>query len=196
MHSHRLALALASSLLACQTGIAATGSTGETGDDTAGTTTSDALGCGDANNSIIVDGSCYCEPGTTWIDPFDPTSFECAALEPREGECDPVNGAGSTDNCTCDPYYRWCSDEPTSTACCYDPAQDPENMFGDTSTGDTSTGDTSTGDTSTGSTDATSTGTDTTTGGSDSTSTGETSSTGDASTDSTGSSSGSSSSTM
>jgi hypothetical protein len=190
MHSHRLALAVSSLLLACQTGVESTGSTGDTGDDTVGTTTmGEDLACGEAASSLLVDDTCFCTPGTTWVNPFDPSSFECAPLVPRDGECDPVNGAGSPGACVCADYYAWCSVNVDDTDCCYDPAQDPDGSHdpgGDTSTGDASTADSSTGDTdatSTGDTDATSTGADA--------STDETSSTGDASTDSTGSSSSS-----
>ena len=186
MHARPLVLALSSSLLACQTGIEATGSTGDTGDETAASTTAaEEQMCGVAANSLEVGGVCWCEPGTTWVEPFNPSSFECAPLQPREGECDPVNGAGSTGACTCADYYAWCSvTNDADTDCCYDPAQDPDGSHappGATSSGDTSTGDS--GDaTSTGDTDATTTGTES---GTD-----ETSSTGAASTDSSGSSSG------
>jgi hypothetical protein len=193
MHSPRLVLALSSSLLACQTGIAATGSTGDTGDETAGTTTAgEHLPCGEAPESFVQDDICWCTPGHTWVEPFNPSSFECAALEPRDGECDPVNGAGSTGSCRCVEYYAWCSvSDESNTECCYDPAQDPDGSHAPPS--ETSTGEPSTGNadaTSTGDTDATSTGgTDSTSTGADS-STGETSSTGDATTGASSSSSG------
>jgi len=193
MHARLFVLALSSSLLACQTGIEATGSTDDTGDETAASTTAaEEQMCGVAANSLEVGGVCWCEPGTTWVEPFNPSSFECAPLQPREGECDPVNGAGSTGACICVDYYAWCSvTNEADTDCCYDPAQDPDGSHappGETSSGETSTGDTDA--TSTGDTDATSTGdTDATTTGTES-GTDDTSSTGAGSTGSSSSSSG------
>jgi hypothetical protein len=180
---HRLALALSSFVLACGTGVAATGDTGETGDDTAGTTTAgNPDACGEAPNSLLVDGMCWCEPGTTWVEPFNPASFECAPVEPRDGN-------------TCPDYYAWCSSNPENYECCYDPAQDPDGSHDpmpETTTGDASTGDTDA--TSTGTGDVTSTGTDSSTGADASTGGSSSSSSGEAGSDSS-SSSGSSSAT-
>ena len=133
---------------ACTTGLSTTGDTGDTGDDAPSTTSGGpALSCGEAESSVLVDGTCYCEVGTTWAEPFNPMSFDCAPLEPREGACDPEHGAGQEDACTCADCHRFCAfDDLGNTSCCFDEAQldcvapTPETTTSDASTGaDTST---------------------------------------------------------
>lgn len=94
-------LLLLSILAACGTGTSATGSTGDDGvDDITGSTTiAELLPCGDAPSSIVVDGVCYCEPGTTWTDPFNPNSFDCEPLTTRVWPPCYVHGEGP--GCTC-----------------------------------------------------------------------------------------------
>ena len=148
---------------ACTTGLPASGDTGDSGDDLPSESTAVvALPCGEAPSSVLADDGCYCEQGTTWVEPFNPTWFDCAPLEPRAGECDPENGAGQEGACTCAPCHRFCAFENVDdTSCCFDDAQvdcvapTPETTTGDASTGaDTSTGtgtESTSGDTSSGS---------------------------------------------
>jgi hypothetical protein len=128
---------------ACTTGVPSSGETGDTGDDAPSTTSGGpALPCGEAEHSVLVDGTCYCEVGTTWAEPFNPMSFACAPLEPREGECDPEHGAGQEGACTCADCHRFCAfDNLGDTSCCFDEAQldcvapTPETTTSDASTG-------------------------------------------------------------
>lgn len=158
------AVAIVGLVAACGFGNSSTSSeTSDGGDATTGGTTSDVPDeCGAADaNSFVEDGVCYCVPGTTWVNPFDPHSFVCAQLEPRPAPtCDEAHGVSVGNGlCRCADLYTWCVFDPAyempteetvfDVSCCLDPAQDPD--LGGTTTGDaTTTGETTTGETTTG----------------------------------------------
>jgi len=144
----------------CLGGSANESGTSEGGSETGGTETGGtATTCDEGENTIERDGFCYCMPGTSWVDPFDPNSFDCAPIEPRPGACDDAHSVSLGGGlCSCEPLYTWCEFDPAyemptddtvfDISCCLDPAQDPGDNG--TSSTETTSGETTSGETTTG----------------------------------------------
>jgi hypothetical protein len=154
----RGAFAIVACLLACggpaqQLGTGNGGTQG-TGDSSGASSGAAVAECGaDGTDSYVGDdGLCYCNPDTTWVDPFDPHDVRCGALQPRPLVCD-ASDSSTGHTCACDeehavqagdavcscaPGYTWCSANTSVLRCCLDTSQ--EHPAGGTSSTGATTG--------------------------------------------------------